>query len=300
MPVERPTRYSFPKIYSRSDKFHFNIINSRNKVFFEYSKQVAATGLFVIVIVVLERGLTMKRKKNLKKLLNLGILDYTNLTTKIGDLDMPYVCCSVVPEIDYLATYSQPATYFKTKNTCVSFFEYDAVFDGLYGLWNGIRYGILEIQEFYKERFRGVKYFVSPDYSKCGDSVEVENQHRQFQSRIVSIWLTMNTDAIVIPLVSCANSIGMNYMLDGMHDCNVVAFNAKGPMGDSNQLGVFKSSIKSTVDLLPNLESIVVYSASPDINKIYDIFSYAVKAGIKLQVPNNMLQTRNRIKGSSL
>ena len=239
----------------------------------------------------------MKKKKNLKKLLNLGMLDYTNLTTKVGELDMPYICCGVVPEIDYLATYSQPSTYFQTKNTCVSFFEYDAFFDGLYGLWNGIYYGVLEIQEFYKERFKDVRYFISPDYSKCGDSSEVENEHRQFRSRIVSIWLTMNTNAVVIPLISCANSNGMRYMLDGMCDCNIVAFNAKGPMGDPDQLRIFKSSIKATVDTLSNLESIIVYSASPDLQKVRDIFDYAVSAGIKLQIPDNMLQMRNRISG---
>ena len=89
----------------------------------------------------------MRRKKNLKKLLNLGILDYTNLTPKYGELDMPYVYCSSVPRIDYLATYSQPSTYFRTPNTAVSFFEYDVFFDGLYGLWNGIYYGITDIQD---------------------------------------------------------------------------------------------------------------------------------------------------------
>ena len=56
---------------------------------------------------------------------------------------------------------------------------------------------------------------------------EAENYHRQFRSRIVSIWLAMNLKAIVIPLVSCANGLGMKYMLDGMEDCTVVAFNAK-------------------------------------------------------------------------
>ena len=63
----------------------------------------------------------MKKKKNLKKLLNLGLLDYTNLTPKYGELDMPYIRCRAIPEIDFLATYSQPSTYFYSQNTCVSF-----------------------------------------------------------------------------------------------------------------------------------------------------------------------------------
>ena len=39
----------------------------------------------------------MRKKKNLKKLLNLGFLDYTNLTPKYGELDMPYIRCKVIP-----------------------------------------------------------------------------------------------------------------------------------------------------------------------------------------------------------
>ena len=134
----------------------------------------------------------MRKKKNLKKLLNLGFLDYTNLTPKYGELDMPYIRCKVIPQIDYLATYSQPCTYFHSPNTALSFFEYDVIFDGLYGLWNAIYYGVEELQEFYLERFQGVRYFIAPDYSKCGDIPEAENYHRQFRSRIVAIWLAMN------------------------------------------------------------------------------------------------------------
>lgn len=239
----------------------------------------------------------MKKKKNLRKLLNLGILDYTNLTPKYGELDMPYVRCKTIPNIDYLATYSQPSTYFHSEGTCVTFFEYDIFFDGLYGLWNAIYYGVKELQEYYIERFSGVKYFVTPDFSKCGDVSEAENYHRQFRSRIVAIWLSMNLNAIVIPLVSCANEIGMKYMLDGMHDCNIVAFNAKGPMGDPVQMEIFIKSIKYTVDNLPNLQVIIVYSASPNKEKVLEIFKYAIEAGIEVQVPDNMLQMRNRLRG---
>ncbi|MCQ2405763.1 MAG: DUF4417 domain-containing protein [Oscillospiraceae bacterium] len=239
----------------------------------------------------------MRKKKNLRKLLNLGILDYTNLTPKYGDLDMPYIRCKKVPDIDYLATYSQPSTYFHSNGTCVTFFEYDVFFDGLYGLWNGIYYGVKEIQEYYLERFQGVKYFIAPDYSKCGDVSEAENYYRQFRSRIVSIWLAINLDAIVIPLVSCANYIGMKYMLDGMEDCTVVAFNAKGPMGDPVQLEILIQSIEYTVDRLENLKVIIVYASSPDKEKVREIFRYAIEAGIEVQIPDNMLQTRNRLIG---
>ena len=239
----------------------------------------------------------MHRKKNLKRLLNLGQLDYTNLTPKIGELDMPYIRCQNIPKIDYLATYSQPSTYFHSQNTAVSFFEYDVFWDGFYGIWNAIYYGIGDLQEYYIKRFQGVRYFIAPDFSKCGDVSEAENYHRQYKSRIVSIWLAMNLNAVVIPLVSCANTIGMKYMLDGMEDCTVVAFNAKGPMGNPTQLEIFKEAIKYTVDRMAGLQVIYVYSASPDIEKIRQIFSYAIGKGIDVRIPDNTLQTRNRILG---
>ena len=140
---------------------------------------------------------------------------------------------------------------------------------------------------------------MAPDYSKCGDVPEIENLYRQYKSRIVSIWLTMHLHAIVIPLVSCANKTGMEYMLDGMEDCSAVAFNAKGPLGNPSQLKIFIESIKYTVDHLQNLKTIFVYSSSPNKNKILEIFEYAIKKGkgIEIQIPNNKLQMRNLLKG---
>lgn len=241
----------------------------------------------------------MRKKKNLKKLLNLGILDYTNLTYKIGNLDMPYVSCQNVPQIDFLALYSQPSTYWQTQNACICFFEYDVVFDGLYGLWNAIYYNVKELQEFYIERFQGVKYFIAPDYSQCGDVSDIENNYRQFKARIVSIWLTMKLNAVVIPLVSCANEKSMKTMLDGMDDCKVVAFNTKGCLNDSIQLKILQKALKYTVDRLQNLSSIIVYSSSPNTLKVRSLFQYALDKGIDVQIPDNTLQTRNRIAGDS-
>lgn len=212
---------------------------------------------------------------------------------------MPYVCCSEIPDIDYLAQYSQPSTYHHSIGTCVTFSEYDINFDGPKGLWSAIYYNDRKLQEKYIARFKGVHIFFAPDYSKCGDMPEIENQYRQFRARIVSIWLSENLDAIVIPLISCANERGFKYMLDGMQDCNIVAFNAKGPMGDPDQLQIFCKAIEYTVDSLRNLKEIVVYSASPNIEKVRKLFKYAIDRGIKVRVPNNMLQTRNRLRERS-
>ena len=107
----------------------------------------------------------------------------------------------------------------------------------------------------------------------------------------------MNLNAVVIPLVSCANLSEMKYMLDGMDDCTVVAFNFKGPMGDPEQLPILIEAIKYTVDRLPQLQSIIVYTSSPDLDRVYEICDYAIRKGIEIQIPDNMLLSRNRILG---
>ena len=82
----------------------------------------------------------MHSKINLDKLLNITLVNLTNKTKKEGVDDYPIVDCNCIPDIDYLATYSQPSTYFQTHKTCLSFFEYDKYFDGKHGLFNAIYY----------------------------------------------------------------------------------------------------------------------------------------------------------------
>jgi len=42
---------------------------------------------------------------------------------------------------------------------------------------------------------------------------------------------------------------------------------------------------------------IIVYSSSPDIEKVKSLFQYAIDAGIDVRIPDNMLQSRNRLMG---
>jgi len=109
----------------------------------------------------------------------------------------------------------------------------------------------------------------------------------------------MNIQATVIPLVTCANSIGMKYMLDGMEDCSVVAFNSKGPLGNKHQLPIFIDSIRYCVDNLPKLKSIIVYTTSPNIEKVQELFQYAIDAGISIQIPDNILRQRHKLLGGT-
>ena len=56
----------------------------------------------------------MVKKNNLKKLINLNFIDFTNQTYLVGKYDLPYVTCSDDVNPDYLTLYSETYYYFKT------------------------------------------------------------------------------------------------------------------------------------------------------------------------------------------
>lgn len=235
----------------------------------------------------------MKKKKNLKKLLNLNFVDITNNTYLIGKYDMPYVRCPDVVDIDYIALYSEVSNYRKTSSTCVCFYQYDNKFDGMNGLFNAIYYGDEKRLHKYKERFEGVKYAIAPDYSQCGDIPRVENVHRLFKARIVAIWLLIECGVLVIPNVTYANENYFDIMLDGMGETEVVAFSVKGSLASDAEKALLAKAVKHTVDNLKMLKKIIVYSVSTSDDKVLRLFEYAVSRGIKISIPGNLLRQRN-------
>ena len=175
--------------------------------------------------------------------------------------------------------------------------KYDKEFDGPRGLWNAIKYGDIERQEKILEKLKGVRYFISPDYTKCGDVPEIVNLYQQYKSHVVSIWLVMNLDTCVIPLVNCASPREYESSLIGLEDCETVAFNAKGPLGDKDQIPIFIKSVEYAVNYLKNLKSIVVYSTSNNNAEIEKLFESAIAKNVKIIVPDTIMKTRNRLKG---
>ena len=235
------------------------------------------------------------RRKSIKELLNLNFVDYTNQTYYLGEFDLPYIKCTINEDLDYLALFSEVKDYHKSDKTGVCFYQYDNVFDGICGLFNAIYYNDVSLLKFYKERFKDVNYFIAPDYSQVGDAPVVECLYRYFKSRVVSLWLTLEVDAVVIPNITYGRKDSFSDMLVGMDDCNVVAFSLKGSMKDADQKLLLLDAIKYTVDHL-NLDSIVVYSVSTNNDKVYELFAYAIEKGIKIIIPNNSLKSRNENK----
>lgn len=232
------------------------------------------------------------KTKNLKRLLNLNFTDVTNKIHSVGEYDLPYIAAKITKYPDYIALYKDKGDYLRTDRTCVSFYNYDAAFDGLCGMWNAIYYDVAEWKNFYRERFAGVKYFIAPDYSLCGDINKIENLHRLFKARIVSIWLTLELNAVAIPNITYSNEEIFSNMLDGMENCEVIAFSTKGLRNSCKKLSLMKKALLYTVDNLPKLRTIIIYTLSKDDEKIYSWFSYAVQHEIKLIIPSNRSRRR--------
>lgn len=234
------------------------------------------------------------KKKDYKKLLNLNFVDITNKTYSCGQFDMPYVYCNEV-DIDYVALYPNLKEYNKTTKTAVAFYVYDSKFDGKNGLFQAIYYNDKKRKERFEQRFKNVKYAIAPDYSLCGDIPVIENIYRIFKSRIVSLWLTDVCDIIVIPNITYANENYFDIMLDGLEECECVAFSVKGSVDNIIQKELLIKAIRHTVDNLHKLKTIIAYSVSVDDCKILNLFSYAVDKEIKIVIPDNLLKNRNLI-----
>ena len=238
----------------------------------------------------------MLKKKKLKQLINLNVLDYTNQTYLVGKYDLPYVNCPDFADIDYLALYSEVRNYSKTERTAVCFYQYDKIFDGINGLYNAIYYRNENLLAKYKERFKSVKYIIAPDYSECGDAPAIENIYRLFKARIVANWLLLECNVLVVPNITYADENYFDVMLEGMEECEVVAFSIKGCVKKPDEKELLLKAIRNTVDKLKKLKKIIVYSVLTDDSDVMKLFDYAISSRIRIVVPNNLLKERNRLK----
>ena len=233
--------------------------------------------------------------KNFKKKLNLNYLDITNLTYPVGKYGLPALVCDINVYPDYIAQYNNPKDYHKTNNTAVAFYLFDDIFDGKDGLYNAIYFNDKKLLNEFKKRFKGVKFFISPDYSQLGDIDLIENLHRLKKSRIVSLWLMHEFHVPVIPHITFPTLDVLDIYLSGLEDCNVVAFSTMGIINYSYEKKILQEAIKYTVDYLKKLKTIIVFDVCAEDDNVNDIFSYAIEKGINIVIPANKLKIRNKI-----
>ena len=140
-----------------------------------------------------------------------------------------------------------------------------------------------------------MKLFISPDMSQFGDLDDLENHYRIKKSRVVAIWLAMELGAVVIPHITFPTLESIDFGLDGLEDCSVVAFSTKGYVNDPIERAILEESVRYTVDRL-NLRAIVVYDVCATDDNAIDIFKYAIDRNVELIIPGNMLKERNAAK----
>ena len=239
-----------------------------------------------------ERGEREKVPKDLAKKFNLNYLKLTNKTYSVGEYDLPEVVCNTEVFPDYIAGYSNPGNYHKTPYTAVGYFQYDDTFDGIHGLYNAIYYKNEKLLKEFKNRYAGVRFFIAPDYSEFGDIDTIENLYRVKKARIVSLWLALEMDAVVIPNITFSRIEDIDYYLKGLERCTVVAFSTMCYVENKIEKENLVKAVKKTVDYL-DLKAIVVFDVCGDNTVVDEIFEYARNKGIEIIVPQNVLKSRN-------
>jgi hypothetical protein len=237
----------------------------------------------------------MTEKKSERERRVLNVVDVTDRDYSVGKYDLPYVRCPFLPENspDYLALYSDYGEYCLTDKTFVCFEEWDDSFYGKNGLWSAIYYKDKERLSFFKKRFKGVRYFIGPDISTVQGINRIENLYRYFEMRVISVWLTLELGATVVPFVGAPSADYFKEMIEGMEDTEAIAFSLKGYMKNGSEMEKIQQESDFAVEHLRRLKEIVVYSTSNDATSNLAPFAKAARNGIQVIVPENRAKLRN-------
>ena len=102
----------------------------------------------------------------------------------------------------------------------------------------------------------------------------------------------MELGAIVIPNITYPTVDSLWFYLNGLETCKVVAFSTMGYVDDEVERKFLIEAVKQTVDKL-SLNTIIVFDICGDNNAVNRIFAYAIRNGIKIVVPDNIMKLRN-------
>lgn len=205
-----------------------------------------------------------------------------------GKYDMPVVGnFDDISVIDYIALYSDTGEYNKTENTCVAFYQYDHVFDGVHGLYNSIIYQDEERLNNFRERFKRVKFIVAPDYSLFGDFPNALQIFNVYKSRVCMCWLIANTKAKVLPNVRWAYSFTFEYCFDGIMKGSNIAIGVLGQIHDKDNKKMFLNGLKTAIETIEP-KRILVYGFVTESN-FDELFSYAKSKSIQIVIPHSKI-----------
>ena len=254
---------------------------------------------------MVKQGLESRKKTKTTKLNN-GIelkLDYnsvdqrdvygfylTNRTTKNNPKQLPDIGSFVEVYPDYLALESEPGKYHCTNKTAICWFLDDSKFDTIDGLYNAIIYRDIELLKYYKSRYLNVKYFINIDFSIYGDFDEETIVHNLKKASVVYLWLTLECEAIVYPLMTYSNEKSLEWCFENIMVGSNVAVSLKGICKNSEK-ALFKKALKKLIDTRKP-KALIVYSVAQNVTA-YDLLSYATLNEVKIIIVDNTLRSRN-------
>lgn len=105
--------------------------------------------------------------------------------------------------------------------------------------------------------------------------------------------LYLKLGAVVIPNITFPTEESVDFALDGYEESSVVAISTKGHMDDPIENQRLRANIRLTVNKLPKLKTFIAYDVCGTNDATLDTFSYAIKKGIEIIIPNNTLKNRN-------
>lgn len=224
-------------------------------------------------------------RKNFKDIFGVYLLRSLSFD---GDYDMIVTECKEdISKIDYLALYSDLQDYQKSENTCLCFYQYDHVFDGIHGLYNSIIYQDEERLEKFRVRFKNVKYIIGPDYSLYGGFPVPLQMFNIYRSRLCIAWLKTNTKAIIIPNIRWTFNFSYDFCFDGIMKGSNIAISILGQIKDKQNKKMFLDGLREAVDKIEP-KTIVVYGFVTESN-FDEIFGYAKSKGIKIIIPHSKI-----------
>lgn len=226
--------------------------------------------------------------------LNLSFLKYTNQGHYYGKLDIPEATCKLdICPIDYLALYKEKVDS-KYKNPALCFYQYDNQFDGIKGLYNAIYYNDKKLLSEYKMILDPYHYIISPDYSICGDTPQLENFYRIFKSRVVGSYLVNELEKVVIPNISFLDESTKEIALDGIEENSSVAISTKGLLKGKRKEELLDYIINETIRVI-HPKVVILYNVAVKSSKLEEIVTRLKNAGAKVLIPPNKLLIRNQI-----
>lgn len=216
-----------------------------------------------------------------------GVSFFVSLSFE-GKYDMPIVGnFDDITNIDYIALYSDVSEYNKTENTCVAFYQYDHIFDGINGLYNAIIYKNERRLNYFRERFKNVKYIIAPDYSLFADFPVPLQMMNVFKSRVCCCWIVVNTKAKAIPNSRWTLPFSYEFCFDGIMKGSNIAIGLLGQIRNKENKKMFLDGFKEAVDRIKP-KCILVYGFVTNEN-LYELFGYAISKGIKIVIPHSKI-----------